>query len=133
MSEETTSSALVSRVEDELRADSAALTDPRQGECLLCYLARLVNEFGCNGALRWAGHYRDRRAPLATALERRLGAVGGFCDCEVFLNGFMLAPHLCRYDPKSDELVGPEEPPSCSGARVNSTQPCGNWTRIRRW
>lgn len=133
MSEETTGSELVDRLEAELRAQAADLTNPREGECLMCYVARLVDELGCDTSLRWAVKFRDARAPKATALERRLGQVGGFCDCEIFLNGFELARHLCRYEPEYDDLVPPEELPSCSGVRVNSTQPCRNWTRLRRW
>jgi hypothetical protein len=75
--------------------------------------------------------FRDVRVPAATALERRLGAVGGFCDCEIFLNGYQFAGHLCRYEPETDELVAPKEPPPCSGVRARPTQPCTNWTRRR--
>ena len=133
MSEDTTGRALVDLVEDELRAHSVALTSTRGNECLLCYVARLMDEFGCDTTLRWAMRFRDSRAPSATALERRLGQVGGFCDCEIFLNGFELARRLCRYDPETDELVGPEELPSCSGVRSSSTRPCSNWARRGRW
>jgi len=37
---------------------------------------------------------RDVTAPRATALEQRLGDLGGFCDCEIFLNGDTPAAEL---------------------------------------
>ena len=84
--------SLVTDTERELRILSTALTEPHEGECLLCYVHRML-EYGCTG-LRWAVRYRDMRAPRATALERRLGEKGGYCDCEIFLNGYEPAPEL---------------------------------------
>ena len=81
---------LVTTTENELRILSSALTDPHDGECLLCYVYRML-EHGCTG-LRWALHYRDLRAPRATALEARLGQKGGYCDCEIFMNAYEPAP-----------------------------------------
>ena len=71
-----------------------SLTRPHARECLVCYVLRMLNEFGCDTTLRFARGYRDLRAPRATALETRLGNMGGFCDCEIFLNGMRRAPHL---------------------------------------
>ena len=78
--------SLVTDTERELRILSTALTEPHERECLLCYVHRML-EYGCTG-LRWAVRYRDLRAPRATAMERRLGEKGGYCDCEIFLNGY---------------------------------------------
>jgi Protein of unknown function (DUF2695) len=64
------------------------LTAPRAGECLLRYTYRMMNSQGCDGTLRWAKRWRDLRAPRHTALERRLGSSGGYCDCEIFMNGW---------------------------------------------
>jgi hypothetical protein len=64
----------------------------RDGECLFCYVARMLDEHGCDSTLRFARHYRDQRVPRATAVERRMGSMGGFCDCEILLNGMMLGP-----------------------------------------
>jgi hypothetical protein len=96
-------------------------------------------EFGCSG-LRWASRYRDVRAPRATGLERRLGTMGGFCDCEVFMNAYEPTPEVCipatTADGDPDEWVAPEWPaqmPPCRGARRGSTQPCSMWMRSRRW
>ncbi len=115
-----------------LRAASRELTEPRAGECLLCFVMRMLNDFGCDNTLRWAERYRDLRAARATALAERLGNVGGFCDCEIFLNGYRTAVHLCDRDEWGD-LVAPDPRPSCGGARRGSTRPCTTWERQRRW
>ena len=44
--------SLVTDTERALRILSTALTDPHDGECLLCYVYRML-EYGCTG-LRWA-------------------------------------------------------------------------------
>lgn len=129
---------LVSGTEDELRDLSVELTRPREGECLLCYVHRML-EFGCTG-LRWATRYRDLRAPRATALERRLGDKGGFCDCEIFLNSYELASaHWTRPAEYVEDGVTcipdpsyPDPMPSCRGVRRGSTQSCTLWVRYRR-
>lgn len=81
------SDPLVLSAESMLRDLAHGLTEPHKGECLFCFVARMVDEHGCDTTLRWATRYRDLRAPRATALERRLSQMGGFCDCEIFLNG----------------------------------------------
>ncbi|MCC6495916.1 MAG: DUF2695 domain-containing protein, partial [Propionibacteriaceae bacterium] len=111
-----------------------ALLAPRRGECLLCYVHRMLLEFGCDCRLRFATHYRNVRAPRATGLERRLGSVGGFCDCELFFNGYDLRPQYWvpqRFDePEADaddldaELTWPEPMLECAGVRSGSTRPC---------
>jgi hypothetical protein len=123
--------ALVLEIEEFLRRRAGELTAPREGECLLCFVARALTDFGCDNTLRWAGRYRNLRAPRATALEERLSTVGGFCDCEVFLNGYQMRDELCRWD--GGEIVGwPRPLPTCRCARRGSTQPCGVWLRQRR-
>jgi hypothetical protein len=72
-------------VESQMRELDRELTEPRAHECLFCYVYRMVDLDGCRG-LAWACRYRDLKAPRATRLERRLGAAGGYCDCEIFLN-----------------------------------------------
>jgi hypothetical protein len=52
------------------------LTGVSPGECVYCYVARMLDEFGCNERLRWAVRFRDLTAPRATALESRLGDMG---------------------------------------------------------
>jgi hypothetical protein len=130
----------VDEIERELQALSARLTTPSEGECLLCFVHRAL-DLGCDNQLRWARRYRDLRAPRATGLEERLGRVGGFCDCEIFLNGFQLADDLwVRPEPRVEDGVEyledphyPDPMPACRGVRRGSTQGCGLWVRLRRW
>ena len=142
------------RIEDDLRRLSFALTTPHPGECLMCFVARQVEGFGCNCTLRWACHWRDMRVPRATALERRLAARGGFCDCEIFLNGWTLRDDLLvpypdspdqdvNHDPDdTDDLddldpedwVWPSPLPGCCGVSSRSSQPCALWVvRPHSW
>ena len=128
---------LVTSTENELRVLSSALTDPHDGECLLCYVYRML-EHGCTG-LRWALRYRDLRAPRATALEARLGQKGGYCDCEIFMNAYEPAEELWSRGREYDEgdrtyWIDPEPPeqlPPCRGVRAGSTKGCTLW--VRRW
>jgi hypothetical protein len=109
------------------------LTGAREGECLFCYVARMLEEHGCDTSLRFVRSYRDQRAPRATAVERRMGEMGGYCDCEIFLNGMTMARSLLTYDEEADEWIPPEERPGCRGVRLGSTKSCGVWERRRRW
>jgi hypothetical protein len=130
--------SLVTDTERELRILSTALTEPHERECLLCYVHRML-EYGCTG-LRWAVRYRDLRAPRATAMERRLGEKGGYCDCEIFLNGYEPAPELWtqpqEYEEDGvsciDDAEPPDQLPACRGVRTGSTQGCTLWVRQRR-
>ncbi|HEX4430488.1 MAG TPA: DUF2695 domain-containing protein [Frankiaceae bacterium] len=118
-----TSIPIIDESEDFLRRRAAELTQPREGECLCCYVARLLVEFPCDNKLRHALHYRDVVAPRATGLARRLGRIGGYCDCELFMNGYQLRG--ADVDAAFDVL------PTCEGVR-RSLQPCGNWVQIQR-
>src|SRR4051794_40848267 len=86
----TSTPTIVNEVESYLRNWVAEVSKLRDKECLCCYVARMLDEFPCDGSLRHALHYRDVIAPRATALARRLGNLGGYCDCEIFLNGYQL-------------------------------------------
>ena len=116
-------------IEDGLRAAAVAMTAPDDGECVFCYVLRMLDDFGCDTTLRWAPRWRDLRMPRATGLERRLGARGGFCDCEIFLNGWNLVEELQTRDENGD-LRWPRERLVCAGARFS--QPCTNWEKRRR-
>ena len=59
--------------------------------------------------------------------------MGGFCDCEIFLNGYRMARHLLVRDLDTDELDPPDEPPVCAGVGRTSTKPCANWQRRTRY
>jgi hypothetical protein len=128
-------------VEAWLRGVASDLTDPRPRECLMCFVRRMLGEFGCRTTLRFALRYRDLRAPRAVGLERRLGDKGGFCDCEIFINGWSAARHLwtpevvVERDGWREVLEEPEPPasmPECLGVRLGSTQPCALWEARRR-
>lgn len=139
--------AAVRAAELVVEAASLSLLEPEAGECLLCYVHRMISAFGCDTHLRFATLYRDVRAPRATGLERRLGRVGGFCDCEIFLNGYELRPAAGWLDPAwsgdawdADEVEADAgasgaraEMPACLGVRTGSTQPCDLWWRLARW
>ena len=112
------------RAEWALRDVLAELTDPLEGECLFCYVYRML-EFGCPpDRLTWARRWRDAHAPRATRLERRLGALGAFCDCEIFLN--VWRPRDLVLDENGDYAYPPVMP-ACRGVRRGSTQPCWLW------
>jgi hypothetical protein len=124
--------APVLHIESELRHLSVELTQPKPGECLHCYVCRML-EFGCTG-LRWATRYRDLKAPRATALGERLMSKGAGCDCEIFMNGWSLRRTFQVRDPETDEYDYPEKLPACKGVRAGSIQPCGLWAvQDRRW
>jgi hypothetical protein len=100
---------------------------PGDRECLLCYVYRML-ESGCDGTLRWALWWRDVRAPRLRGLVGALQARGGFCDCEIFFNGWEPAKAV---DPTSGLALYPEDLSGCSGVRSGSGQPCPIWVPIR--
>ena len=138
MSERETPSTptTVAALEQELQSLASDLTEPREGECVLCYVNRML-EFGCFGH-RWTSRYRELRAPRATALERRMGDRGGYCDCEIFMNAYELDRRLLLRREISEcdyEWEYPDPMPGCHGVRAGSSQPCTLWDRRyrRRW
>jgi len=118
-------------LEQHLAALATELTGPARAECVLCYVDRMLDAFGCDCTLRWARRWRDLRLPRATGLERRLQSHGGFCDCEVFLNGWTLRDELQVPD-EDGEPTWPAVRPACTGVGPRSSQPCGNWRPWRR-
>ena len=118
-------------VEQHLAALAGSLTAPTARECVVCYVDRMLDAFGCDTTLRWARRWRDVRVPGARSLERRLEARGGFCDCEVLTNGWELRADLLVRD-EDGELTWPTARVPCPGVGPRSTQPCANWTPQRR-
>ncbi len=59
-----------------------------EGECLFCYLVRMLEMFGCSGShnwtLRWCDAQRSSTGWVLPWLRRR----HGYCDCEVIVNVF---------------------------------------------
>ena len=98
---------VVRDAEEYLQLVVAEVMAPHPAECVLCYVARMLGEHVCDETLRWTGRFRELRSPRATALEGRMQAVGGFCDCEVFLNGYRLRREHLERDIHTDELRAP--------------------------
>ena len=122
--------------EAELILATAAddLTRPREDECLYCYVARMLDEHGCDNTLRFVRSFRDQRARSATGLEQYLEAMGGYCDCEIFLNGMTIARSVPPgHDAETDDSVLPDVLPDCSGVERGSTKSCGIWERQAGW
>lgn len=117
--------------ERHVAALATELTTPDDAECVLCFAARMLERFRCDGSLRWARRWRDLVRPGATALERRLEARGGFCDCEIFWNGWDLRADLLVTDEDGD-ANWPDVLPSCMGGSSRSAQPCRLWEPRRR-
>jgi hypothetical protein len=118
-------------LERELALVSAELTEPGEDECVLCYVDRMLRAFGCDNTLRWVRRWRDLRRPRVRGLERRMQARGGFCDCEVLMNGWALRADLLVRN-EDGELDEPDPLPPCAGIGPRSSQPCTNWETWRR-
>lgn len=78
----------VQTLEYELAALSEELTAPTAGECLACYLERMLGQHGCTNdhrfTRRWA---QSRRRGTPDGLVRWAQGRGGCCcDCEVVYN-----------------------------------------------
>jgi hypothetical protein len=108
---------------------AAVAAEPTSEECLLCFVTRMLDTAGCDNTLRWAMRWRDARAPRATGLARRLERQGGYCDCEILMNGWDLVEDLQHRD-GSGNLRWPGELPGCAGGR--SSQPCAHWAPRQR-
>ena len=108
------------------------LTTPDDGECVLCFAFAMYRRFDCDGSLRWVRRWRDVLRPRATGLEQRMESRGGYCDCEVFLNGWDLLPGLMVQDAAGD-LDWPPVMPACAGVGPRSSQPCALWEPRRRF
>jgi hypothetical protein len=111
--------APVLHIERELRHLAVELTQPKPGECLHCYVYRML-EFGCTG-LRWAKRYRDLNAPRASALERRMMSKGAGCDCEIFMNGWTLRREYQVYDAEAEDTSTPK---GCPRAKRSAAGRC---------
>ncbi|GAA4286585.1 DUF2695 domain-containing protein [Georgenia daeguensis] len=124
----------VRTLEIELASLAQDLTAPGPHECVLCYVNRMLVQFGCDTSLRWTRRWRALRAPRATQLERRIGREGAFCDCELFTNGWDVTVAV-EHDPMTGEDRWPDDVQGCRGVRNGTTQPCTLWARRapQRW
>jgi hypothetical protein len=117
-----------SQIDRPLHEDPPA---PNASECVLCFVARMLQGHGCDTTLRWVRRWRDARLPRATGLERRFEARGGYCDCEVIMNGWTLQAAADDLD-EDDGDDGPWPLPPCPGVSPRSSQPCDLWEPLRR-
>ena len=76
----------------DARADAAPdplapeTTAVEPGECLSCYLERMLDRYGCRGHL-FTHHWIDAQPQQQPRLMRWLQDSGGLCcDCEVLMN-----------------------------------------------
>ncbi len=115
--------------------DDATLPEPEpwEAECLVCYLARVLDERECDHTLRWSRRYRDLRVPGATGLAARLARVGAACDGAVLDAGWWPARVHWERDLGTDELRRPRPLPGCEGVGATSARPCRLWVRPRAW
>jgi uncharacterized protein DUF2695 len=104
-------------------------SEPGRYECLACFVARRVEEVGCDHTLLWSRWFRDIKSPTASGVEDRLSRIGVSCDCELTAGGYRMARHQLVRDLRTDELAMPDELPDCAGVRRTSTRPCANWER----
>lgn len=110
--------------------DSVQPATPEPGECLPCFLHRVLLQLPCPDNLGWTEHYRALRARRAHALTTRLLREGASCDCEVLLDVWVPSPALWVHSTDGG-LVEPAQLPTCLGVRPNSTRSCGHWTLAR--
>lgn len=83
----------VTDAELAVRELSETLTAVAPGECLYCYLLRMLDAFGCAGDHRLTERWRAAQPRQMPWLRRWVQAGGGLCcDCEVVMNVF--APGL---------------------------------------
>jgi hypothetical protein len=100
---------------------------PHAGECLACFVHRMVGRGRCSDTLGWAEHYRLARARRAVALTRRLTAQGACCDCTVVRDLWRPSITLWSRDAETGDLVPPVDLPPCRQVRTGSTRPCAVW------
>jgi hypothetical protein len=125
---------MIDQPEVEPAVLSELSTAPGEGECLFCFVYRMTEHPGCDGTLRWAQRWRDLRAPRVKALERQLAAAGGYCDCEIFMNGWTASSTITATDPEDEDEDEhwPDPMPHCKGVPARSTQSCSLWSPRRR-
>jgi hypothetical protein len=85
--------------ERHIRDLAERTTAVNDGECLYCYLTRMVQAFGCaGGGRRWTEHWiasQRRGHKWVLAWARSNGGI--CCDCEVMLNAFLGRPRTDRH------------------------------------
>lgn len=109
------------------RFDPAQEWQPRPGECLACFVHRMVGRCACTGTLVWAEHWKRVRSPGASALIGRLERQGAVCDCALTSVLWSPAPELWQWT-EPGQPSAPEKVLTCPGVRPRSTRPCALWS-----
>jgi Protein of unknown function (DUF2695) len=105
----------------------AALDEPGERECLLCYLGRMLRQHGCDNTKQWTIRWRDRRFPGDGRLLPELEDRGGCCcDCEVVMNVWEDGG-----DGRDEQERGQAPPAACLG--FASRYPLGLCARWSGW
>lgn len=108
--------------------DPAQGSSPRAGECLACFLRRMLSDLDCVGTFAWSEHYGASRALRSGVLVDRLRERGALCDCALIDLVWSLTPAARVTDPLSRQLVIPDPPPECAGVSPSSLLPCTLWS-----
>lgn len=123
-----------------LTEDFATLAAVEPGECLACYVTRMVFLHGCDGTWRFVEHHEataDEPAASSCAEWRRDGA----CDCAVYDLGFDLAEDVEEpvehLDTGGVPVVLHHEwpwpnPHPCRGVGAGPGEPCSLWQPLER-
>ena len=130
------------QAEPIVRNAARQMLTPRTAECLVCYVDRHIEQYGCDNTHRFTEQYRAASAPRHTALVKRLSRMGACCcDCEIFLNAYRprwnlwTADHWVSTADGGEEFVEcspPASMPPCAGVPRGSVTPCVNWERAYR-
>ena len=71
-----------------IRSRSTEVADePQRGECMRCYIERMITSRGCDTSLRYTRRWlADSSFANPERLVRWFESSGGYCDCEVLMN-----------------------------------------------
>ncbi|WP_164520387.1 DUF2695 domain-containing protein [Specibacter cremeus] len=94
------------------------------GECLPCFVLRMILAAGCDSCLTWVRRYRDERLPGAATLDHDLFRAGAHCDCHAVLVTYARREELWDV-PHCPDCGMPQDKPPCMGA--SGQEPCGLW------
>lgn len=119
--------------------DFATLAAVAPGECLACYVARMLFRWGCDGSWRFVAHHEDVSGGPAVSEWPAWRRLGG-CDCAVYYVVFELVDDVeepGEYPGVGDPPVAHPEwswlsSPPCQGVAHGSQEPCGLW-QPRTW
>ena len=75
-----TGMSLGDEAEQYLRSLAAESATPHAGECLRCYVRRMVSRRGCDNGMRWVRRWQGATARAHPGLIRQLERQGGYCD-----------------------------------------------------